>query len=701
MTHTTAPANRLIREPSPYLRQHAHNPVDWYPWGEESLRLAVRDNRPILLSIGYSACHWCHVMEQESFEDPQTAALMNALFVNIKVDREERPDLDRVYQLAHQILTQRRGGWPLTVFLTPRDRMPFFAGTYFPPEPRHGLPAFRELLTLLARFHQERGEDIHQQNTDLTDILNTLNAPAQTTVLDANLVSTAERSLLDWMDPEEGGFGQSAKFPNAPALRLLLPRTRAFNDRESDATARAAVRQSLDAMALRGLWDHIGEGFFRYTIDAYWRIPHFEKMLYDNAQLLALYSEAATVFQDSLYSDRALGIVRWAMRETRDPGGGGFYASLDADSGGEEGAYYLWNRQDVETALPPRLWAWCAPAWGLNAAPNFEHRAWHLQLQAPIGVLAQELALPPDKLVAGLLEARNILRPLRDQRPPVHRDEKILTGWNGLMISALALTARKLGAPELAETALNGLRALRADVWRDGRLFAVHAGGDAYLPAYLDDYAFLADAALAVSEACGSAEALRWAIEWAEGLIKHFQDIENGGFFFTAHDHETLIHRPKPFADEATPAGNAVAARTLQRLGWLLAEPRYLAAAESTLQAGAESLRRMPHAHASLALTLQEFLHPPILIVLRGAAPAVRDWQQRIQTAETSAVMIFAVSDPAGDWPDALSAKPAQGTVCAYLCRGMQCEEAPYHDLAVLLDRLSATLPDCATSGRI
>ncbi|MDY6955717.1 MAG: thioredoxin domain-containing protein, partial [Pseudomonadota bacterium] len=456
--------------------------------------------------------------------------------------------------------------------------------------------------------------------------------------------------------------------------------------------------RSLDAMALRGLWDHIGEGFFRYTVDAHWRIPHFEKMLYDNAQLLALYSEAATAFQEPLYRDRALGIVRWAMRELCNPGGE-FYASLDADSGGEEGAYYLWSRQDVETALPQRLWTWCAPAWGLNAAPNFEDRAWHLQLQAPIGVLARELALPPDKLVASLLEARNILRPLRDQRPSVQRDEKILTAWNGLMISALALTARKLGAPELAEMALNGLRALRADVWHDGRLLAVHAGGDAYLPAYLDDYAFLADAALAVSEACGSAEALHWAIEWAEDLINHFQDIENGGFFFTAHDHETLIHRPKPFADEAAPAGNAVATRALQRLGWILAEPRYLAAAESTLQAGAESMRRMPHAHASLALALQEFLHPPTLIVLRGAAPTVRDWQRRIQTAETSAVMIFAVSDPAGDWPDVLAAKPVQGDVCAYLCRGTQCEEAPYHDLAALLDRLTATSKDCATPG--
>ena len=699
MTHT-APANRLIHEHSPYLRQHAYNPVDWYPWGAESLALAVRDNRPILLSIGYSACHWCHVMEQESFEDPQTAALMNALFVNIKVDREERPDLDRVYQLAHQILTQRSGGWPLTVFLTPRDHMPFFAGTYFPPAPRHGLPAFRELLTLLARFHRERGEEIHQQNTDLADILQAQIAPTQTHTLDASLVSAAEASLLDWMDLEDGGFGQSAKFPNAPALRLLLQRTPALNGQERDAIARAAVHRSLDAMALRGLWDHIGEGFFRYTIDAHWQIPHFEKMLYDNAQLLALYSEAATTFQEPLYRDRALGIVRWAMRELCNPGGE-FYTSLDADSGGEEGAYYLWNRQDVETALPQRLWACCAPAWGLNAAPNFEDRAWHLQLQAPIGVLAQELGLPPDQLMADLLEARNILRPLRDQRLSVHRDEKILTGWNGLMISALALTARKLGVPELAETALNSLRALRAAVWRDGRLLAVHAGGDAYLPAYLDDYAFLADAALGVSEACGSAEALHWAIEWAEALISHFQDIENGGFFFTAHDHEALIHRPKPFADEATPAGNAVAARTLQRLGWILAEPRYLVAAESTLQAGAESMRRIPHAHASLALALEEFLHPPTLIVLRGATSVTQAWQQRIQAVKTAAVMIFAVSDPADDWPDALAAKPAHGKICAYLCRGTQCDEAPYHDLAALLERLTATPQDRATSGRV
>ena len=686
--------NRLIHESSPYLRQHARNPVDWYPWGPEALDRATREDRPILLSIGYSACHWCHVMERESFEDPETAALMNGLFINIKVDREERPDLDRLYQLSHQILTQRGGGWPLTVFLTPDDHVPFFAGTYFPPEPRHGLPAFRELLNLLSRFYRERRADIRAQNLELKAILDGLNPSPAATALDETLLTEWDAAMAQWQDSEHGGFGHGAKFPHVPALSLLLRRLPPQTGPAHLDTPYTFLRNSLDVMALRGLWDHVGEGFFRYTVDPAWQIPHFEKMLYDNALLLALYSDASVVFGDSLYRDRALGTARWALNDMQD-GAGGFYASLDADSAGEEGAHYLWRREEVAAAVGSDSWPCCATAWGLDASPNFEQRAWHLQLSRSPAALAQEQGLPLAAFEARLDDARQRLLALRRGRPPVHRDEKVLTAWNALMITGLARAARCLAAPETARVAADCLMALRDGAWREGRLWAVRAGERVHLPAYLDDYAFTLEAALAVSETCARPDALHWAIELAQGLLAHFEDRADGGFFFTAHDHEPLIHRLKPYADEATPAGNAVAARLLNRLGWILGDPQYLAAAEATLRAGTEGLRQMPQAHATLALALQEFLQPPALVVLRGQPGAVADWHRQLQAASPPDAMIFPVSDGQA-WPDALASKPAHGRICAYLCIGTHCE-APYLELAPLLRRLKA--PDAVPDG--
>lgn len=679
--------NRLFHETSPYLRQHAHNPVDWHPWNAEALARAAREDRPILLSIGYSACHWCHVMERESFENPETAALMNALFVNIKVDREERPDLDRIYQLAHQILTQRGGGWPLTVFLTPGDHMPFFAGTYFPPEPRHGLPAFHELLELIARLYRERGDEIRAQNGELRNVLASLTPQSGPAALDETPLLAWQQALPRWSDRDEGGFGSGPKFPHTPALRLLLHRLPDMDDPAEQAAGTDFLRHSLDAMALRGLWDHVGGGFFRYTVDPAWRIPHFEKMIYDNALLLELYSEAWMAFADPLYRERALDTAGWAIREMRAPQGS-FYASLDADSDGAEGAYYVWSREAVRATLPETLWGDCCAAWGLDEPPNFEARHWHLQLQAPIPELAHRLRITPEQLQAQLHTARNLLRAARKHRPPVMRDEKILTAWNGLMIKALAVAARRLAAPDLGEAALQCLDAVREGVWRDGRLLAVQTAGQAHLPAYLDDHAFLLDATLAVCETCGRPEDLRWAINLADTLLARFQDLAHGGFYFTAHDHEPLMHRPKPFADEATPAGNAVTARALNRLGLIVAEPRYLQAAESTLRAGVESLRQAPHAHAELALALQEFLYPPAVVILRGTPEAVWDWHRQLQSGCGPSAVVLALPDPLADWPAALASKPALGSVCAYVCQGSQCEP-PYPDLTAVMRRLT------------
>lgn len=597
--------NRLTEATSPYLLQHAHQPVAWQPWDAAALAQARAEDKPILLSIGYAACHWCHVMAHESFDDAATAAVMNRLFVNIKVDREERPDLDQIYQTAHQLLSGRSGGWPLTVFLTP-DGVPFYSGTYFPRTPRHGLPAFTDVCERIGELWRTRRAAILAQNRALLNALQAGQPPAPAVTLDAAPVRALRDQLLAAHDSRYGGFGGAPKFPHPTDLAFLLRRPH-------DAAAQTAALFSLRQMALGGLHDQLGGGFFRYSVDERWEIPHFEKMLYDNAQLLELYADAYAMTQDAYFADVARGIVDWLEREMR-AATGAFYSSLDADAEGVEGGYYVWDRAEIMAALTPAESALAGRHWGLDAAPNFEETAWHLKVAAP---------LAPDE-AAVLASARRKLLARRNQRTPPACDDKILTSWNALTIRALAHAGQRLARPDWIDAARQALASLRTHHWQDGRLFAVSRHGQAQLRAYLDDYAFLLAALLELWEIDRRNEDLDFACQLADALLAHFADSAHGGFFFTAHDHEALIQRPKSAHDNALPSGNGQAALALLRLGALSAEPRYTQAGLRTVQAFAGEIAARPLGCATLVSALEMALavNPPVCDGVTCTRPA-------------------------------------------------------------------------------
>ncbi|MDX1654378.1 MAG: thioredoxin domain-containing protein, partial [Candidatus Competibacteraceae bacterium] len=431
--HSTEPSNRLTRETSPYLLQHAHNPVDWYPWGEEALERARREDRPILLSIGYSACHWCHVMAHESFEDQATAQVMNQLFVNIKVDREERPDLDKIYQQAFQLLNQRGGGWPLTVFLSPDDLTPFFAATYLPPEPRHGMPSFIELMRKIDQVYRDKRGDIRAQNQSLLQALRSGPSRMAKTGYAVNPAPLREArdQLIKSFDTVNGGFGGAPKFPHPTSIeRLMRHWAWSAADGEPDREAETVARLTLRRMAEGGIYDHLGGGFCRYSVDSQWMIPHFEKMLYDNGPLLTLYSEAWRATQDPLFKRAAEETADWVLREMRDHANGGFYSTLDADSEGQEGKFYVWDRQEVQALLSEEEYAVFAPHFGLDRPANFEGR-WHLHSFKDLDQVAREAGLTPQEARVRLDSARKKLFQVRGRRVWPGRDDKILTAWNG------------------------------------------------------------------------------------------------------------------------------------------------------------------------------------------------------------------------------------------------------------------------------
>jgi uncharacterized protein len=681
------PANRLSQETSPYLRQHAHNPVDWYPWGEAALERARAEHKPILLSVGYSACHWCHVMAHESFEDPRTAQVMNDLFINIKVDREERPDIDRIYQIAQQMLTQRSGGWPLTMFLTHDDQRPFFGGTYFPREARFGLPSFRDLLLRVAEYYRDHESELRKQNVALMSAFDDLNPPAgapDTQLTDAPL--QASRAMLAKIfDPHNGGFGGAPKFPHPKTLERLLRDWHASSHLlEPDLHALYMATLTLRRMGDGGMNDQLGGGFARYSVDEYWMIPHFEKMLYDNGALLAVYADAAVATGDTFYARVAADTAAWAIRETQAPEGG-YYSSYDADSEGHEGKFYVWDQDTVRQALTTAEYSAFAPHFGLDRGPNFEGR-WHLHVFQSTEDVAKSLAKTTVEIEALLESARRKLLALRNLRIWPGRDDKILTSWNALMIRGMAVAARALDRPDLADSATRALDFIRATLWREGRLLATCKDGRAHLNAYLDDYVYLADAVLELQQVRFRSDELAFARELLDVVLEHFTDSD-GGFFFTSDDHETLIHRSKSFSDDATPAGNGIAAFVLQRLGHLLGDSRYLAATEKTLRAAAPVLEKYPQAHMSLLIALEELLNPPETIILRGEAAAIETWRRDLARLYAPRRVVLAVPTGTSNLPPALGDKPARGEAVAYVCKGSVCS-APLESFSALAAHL-------------
>jgi uncharacterized protein len=676
--------NKLGDETSPYLLQHADNPVDWHPWGPQALALAERENKPILLSIGYSACHWCHVMAHESFEDPATAAVMNELFVNVKVDREERPDLDRIYQIAQQMLTQRSGGWPLTMFLAPGDQRPFFGGTYFPKQAGHGLPAFVDLLRRVAEFYRTHGTEIAQQSAALQDAFEQLHAPPASgdTPLTVAPLEAAREQLAGQFDAQFGGFGSAPKFPHPTHIDFLMRRWRATaGSDEPDLHSLYMATLTLKRMADGGMYDQLGGGFARYSVDSYWMIPHFEKMLYDNGQLLRIYANAALATGEELFKRIAAETADWLIRDMQSAPGG-FWSALDADSEGHEGKFYVWQPGEVARLLPTAEYEVFARRFGLDREPNFEGAHWHLHVFRSEDDIANELQLDAAEVDRRLNRARNALLQVRNRRVWPGRDEKVLTAWNGLAIGGMAVAARVLGRGDLADSACRAVDFIRQTCWRDGRLLAAYKDGRARFPAYLDDHAFLLDGLLELMQTRWRSDDLQFAIELADTLLTHFEDREHGGFYFTADDHEQLMHRSRSFSDEAVPAGNAIAAQVLTKLGLLLGQTRYLDAAAKTIRAAWPALQHYPHAHSSLLIALEEHLEPPELVIIRGEDAA--SWRDELAKMYSPRRLVFAIPADTTGLPSAIADKKPLAETAAYVCRGMSCSE-PVRSLSALI----------------
>ncbi|HRD66563.1 MAG TPA: thioredoxin domain-containing protein [Candidatus Competibacter sp.] len=687
--------NRLVHETSPYLRQHAHNPVDWYAWGEDALEKARREGKPILLSIGYSACHWCHVMAHESFEDEATAQVMNDLFVNIKVDREERPDLDKIYQAAFQLLHRRAGGWPLTLFLAHDDQTPFVGGTYFPKIPRYGMPAFTDVLRRVSAHYRQNRQDLILQKQALLEALRTEIAAPSTDVPDLtpDPLQVGRDQLVRSFDPVHGGFGGAPKFPHPTSLERLLRHWATSVQRdEPDRQAETAALFTLRKMALGGVYDQLGGGFYRYSVDAEWQIPHFEKMLYDNGPLLALYGQAWRATQDPLFRAVAEETGEWAMREMQSPDGG-YYATLDADSEGEEGKFYLWTLEQVQELLDTADYSAAAAHYGLNRPPNFEDRAWHLRVVAEMPELIQRSGSDATQLAGRLAAARRKLLEARSRRVWPGRDEKILTAWNGLMIRGMAIAGRHLGRADFAASAERSLDFVRAHLWRDGHLLAVYKDGRSRLNAYLDDYAFLIDGILELLQCRWRDGDLDFALALADVLLEWFEDREAGGFYFTASNHERLIQRPKPAHDDALPAGNGVAAQVLSKLGHLTGRTAYLDAAERTLRWAWPTVERMPAACNTMLTALEEYLEPGQTVVLRGETMALEEWRDRC--AKPYAPRRLTLPIPVGATLPAglLTERQAGATpVTAYVCGGSECLP-PIAELSELEHQLTGEVP--------
>jgi uncharacterized protein len=684
--------NRLAQETSPYLQQHADNPVEWYPWGEAALSQSKATGKPILLSVGYSACHWCHVMAHESFENEDVARVMNELFVNIKVDREERPDIDQIYQVAQAMLTQRNGGWPLTMFLTP-DQIPFFGGTYFPREARYGLPGFPDLLRRVRRFYDENAEEIRTQNAQLVSMLDRTqpSGRAHPSQLTREPIEKAAQALEGMFDGEHGGFGAAPKFPHPDSIELLL---RHFGATGND-NARVMAEFTLTKMAEGGIYDQVGGGFARYSVDERWTIPHFEKMLYDNGWLLRLYAEAWTATRNPLFERVCDETAAWVMREMQSPEGG-YYSSLDADSEGEEGKFYVWTLEEVQALLDPSEFAIASAIWGLDRAPNFEGKHWHLVLARPIGEIARELDMNDGMAQMYLDSARRKLRDAREKRIRPGRDEKVLVSWNALMIAGMARASRVFARPDWLESARAALDFIRRAMWKDGKLLATYKDNRAHLNAYLDDHAFLLAALLEMLQADFRAADLEWATEIGDLLLEDFHDREDGGFFFTSHHHEKLIHRPKPGPDNATPSGNGVAAWALSRLSFLTGDTRFSDPVGATLGLFWPQINRHPSGFGSLLMALDEHLEPPRTIIVSGATENLASWRELLDPAFMPRTLVLYIPGGTTGIPPVLS-KPARDDAQAWVCEGMTCL-APVSSPGEL--RGSLDLPTIAPSSQ-
>ncbi len=676
MSEQAAFTNRLAGETSPYLRQHAHNPVDWYPWGPEALARARELDRPIFLSIGYSACHWCHVMEHESFENEEIARLLNEHFVPVKVDREERPDLDQIYMAAVQMLTGQ-GGWPMSVFLTP-DLRPFTGGTYFPPDDRYGRPGFKRVLQTLIEWWRTRRAEIDRAAGDLAGHLQGLGRlePGEGD-LGPGLLRKAADDLGRAFDSRYGGFGAAPKFPHPMDLRVLL---RAW-DRFGDEQALRMVRVTLDHMAMGGIYDHLGGGFARYSTDVRWLVPHFEKMLYDNALLIPCYLETYQATGEAAYREVVEETAGWVLREMTSPEGP-FYSTLDADSEGEEGKFYVWTQTEIEQVLGPDA-ALFNSVYGVESDGNWEHGKNILHRVKTLDQYARLNNLSEADLRALLSRCRHKLFEARGHRVRPGLDDKALTAWNGLMIGALANAAAVLDRPEHAAAARRAADfILSRMLTSEGRLLRTWSrGGEAKLNAYLEDYAYLIDGLVSLYEATFEPRWVSAALALAGVMIEQFWDKAEGGFFYTGRDHESLIARTKDTHDNATPSGNAMAVTGLLRLAKLTGRADLHEKAEATLRLHGGLLASHPISVGQMLIALDFWLGPVQEVAVVGD-PAADDTRRVLRAARAGfhPRRVLAFKPPAGDSrPLAeiglLTGKMASGgVVTTYVCQNFACQ---------------------------
>ena len=690
-------ANRLALEKSPYLLQHAYNPVDWYAWGDEAFEKAKSEDKPIFLSIGYSTCHWCHVMEKESFENDETAKLMNDTFVSIKVDREERPDIDHVYMTVCQMMTGS-GGWPLNIIMTP-DRRPFFAGTYFPKESRQGRLGLDELSRKIKTLWTESREQVLDSSEKVMLALNRIQEEPPGESLGKEVLNTAFRQLSQRYDPKHGGFSNAPKFPTAHNMLFLLR----YWKRTGDDTALQMVELTLEAMRQGGIYDHVGFGFHRYSTDDRWLVPHFEKMLYDQAMLAMLYTEAYQATGKDEYARTAHEIFAYVLRDMTATQGG-FFSAEDADSEGVEGKFYVWTMDEIRNLLDGPELELMTEVYRVAEEGNFHEEATGrstgtniLHMRQTLAQTASRLGISPAELEGKLDRGREKLFKAREKRIHPHKDDKILTDWNGLMIAALSKAAQVFDRPEYSDAAMKAadfiLTTLRAP---DGRLLHRYRDGEAGLPSHVDDYSFMIWGLLELYEATFRVDYLKAALDLNKLFVQHFWDAERGGFYFTSADESELPVRKKEIYDGATPSGNSVAALNLLRLHRITGDPEFEKLADLLGRAFSASVDQFPSAYTQLLVALEFSMGPSHEIVITGRAGATDTallLNELRKPFLPNKVVLFRAADGesseiAGIAPYTKDQKPLDGKATAYVCANFSCE-MPTSDPAKMMELLS------------
>tara|TARA_Y100001960_G_C14770759_1_gene879844 strand:+ start:102 stop:2102 length:2001 start_codon:yes stop_codon:yes gene_type:complete len=664
--------NRLNKEKSLYLLQHASNPVDWYPWCDEAFEMATKNHMPVLLSIGYSACHWCHVMAHESFENNEIAEIMNKNFINIKLDKEERPDLDKIYQISQTIITGKTGGWPLTIFMSP-EKFPFFAGTYFPIEAKFGLPGFKDVLLRVTDFYNNQKEEIKNQNKSILEIFNKINVQDKSeNILNKELVEKAVSELHLTFDGINGGFGSAPKFPQVYALKFLLKCKSEYREKNLD-----ICEFTLKRMCLTGIYDLIDGGFFRYSVDELWMIPHFEKMLYDNGPMISILSDIYIRTKNTLFLNRAKDTSNWILSNMTDEEGG-FYSTIDADSENSEGKYYVWEENELSKIMNDNDLNLIKNIFTIKYQPNFEGK-YHLHV-------TKDKEKEYKKEIKNITRINKLLLTERNKRISPNIDKKILVSWNALVISGLIDIYNITYDPKYYNSAIKCFNFIEKKMYKNKKLFACYNQG-AKFDAYLDDYVFLAQAGIKILKTKWDARIFKFVLELSNIIIENFEDTKNGGFYFTSKNHEKLFYRPKNYMDESLPSGNSIAIEVLLELGCLTGSKKFIDAAERTIKSASHSLKRNLVSHCSMLDAAKTFINEKEIIIIRCQSNNIKKYTKKLSSMNLDDTDLYLIPIDPSNTTDYFSGKKLIGDFTAYVCQGFKCLE-PITDINELISKL-------------